>query len=145
MKHIKTVLTAGAIGILLILGYASLKSQPEEVKAAMPTLTHAQLVYTYALEWCESQGNVKAINPKDNDNTPSYYSWQFKPGTFRYFGTKYGIIATSTTDADLMKLMSDYPTERKVLEAMVLDGKRIEWQNQFPGCTRKLGYPPRGV
>ncbi len=142
MKHTKTVLTIGAIAILLTLGYATLNRQPEPTKAA-ETLTHAQVVYTYALEWCESRGVEGAINPKDNDNTPSYYSWQWKPSTFRYFCTKYGIIATSTSEADLMTLMRDYPTERKVLEAMVRDGKRIEWQNQFPGCTKKLGYPPR--
>lgn len=110
--------------------------------ALQPTLTHAQLVYTYALEWCESGGDKAVINPKDSDNTPSYYSWQWKPSTFKYFGILYGILPKSETDAEAKIEMANYDTERKVLEAMVLHDRDINFAKQFPGCTRKLGLPP---
>lgn len=137
MKHIKTVLTAGAIGILLILGYAILKSQPEEVKAEMPTLTHAQQVWKGALEWCESRGKTGAINPKDRDGTPSFGGFQFKPSTLQYYAEKYNVpTATSTMD---------YATQSAVVDQMILHRAEIDWSWQFPDCVKRLGYPPRGV
>lgn len=137
MKHTKTFLTAVAIGILLILGYASLKSQPDEKHEVVPTLTHAQQVWKGALEWCESRGKIGAVNPKDRDGTPSYGSFQFKPSTLQYYAEKYNVpTATSTMD---------YATQSAVVDQMILHRAEIDWSWQFPDCVKRLGYPPRGV
>lgn len=130
---------ASRAGSIAEIAQADIVPIPEAI--AIAPLTHQQLVWTYALEWCESRGILDAINPNDLDNTPSYYSFQFKPDTFRGFGTKYGIIPTSTTAIELKKLMRDYPTERLILEAMVRDAAHINWYVQFPGCVKKLGLP----
>lgn len=139
----KLIHIGAALGVLALLAipWVSIKNAPEP--KTLLALTHQQEVWIAALEWCESNGVVTAINPKDLDNTPSYYSWQFKPATFRYFATAYGIIATSTTDAQLSHLMADYQTERKVIEAMVFHRDDIQWGHQFPWCVRKLGWPPK--
>ena len=98
-------------------------------------LTHAQEVWISALEWCESRGDPKAINPKDRDGTPSYGSFQFKPSTLDYFAKHYGIATTSVMDTDV---------QHAVIEAMVLDAKDVNWSQQFPDCVkRKVGYPPK--
>lgn len=133
-----TATVAAATTLLTIPSTAAYEAKKQE-----PKLTHAQETWVSALEWCESRGVEGAINPKDRDGTPSYYSWQWKPSTFRYYGERYGVVATSTTDAELDKLMRDYATERRVIDAMVLDGKHINWQQQFPDCVkRKVGPPP---
>lgn len=105
-------------------------------------LTHQQRVWEYALEWCESRGVQTAVNPKDRDNTPSYYSWQFKPSTFRYFAFKYGVLATTTSAADLKIAIADYSTEQKVVDQMILHRTEIKWSQQFPDCVKRLGPPP---
>ena len=109
-------------------------------------LTHPQRIWLGALEWCESHGVVTAINPKDKDNTPSYYSFQFKPGTFRGYGEKYGLIEIGKTDAEIKELMKNYKLTVLIMEQMILDKdiKPIVWRNSlFPGCTAKLGTPPK--
>lgn len=147
-KTHKFLVLVALAAILLTLGYvhraAGKETQADaQPEAAQSLLRHDQLVYTYALEWCESRGIETAINPKDRDNTPSYYSWQWKPSTFRYYGTRYGVLATSTTDAELKTAMADYGTQRQVLEAMVNDAGHINWNQQFPDCTKKIGLPPK--
>lgn len=97
------------------------------------TLTHQQDVWVSALEWCESQGNSDAVNPKDLDGTPSYGSFQFKPSTLEMFAKKYGVATTT---------LMDYETQRKVVEQMVLHRDEIKWEKQFPWCVKKLGRPP---
>lgn len=109
-------------------------------------LTHQQRIWLGALEWCESRGNVQAINKVDKDGTPSYYSHQFKPGTFRFYGEKYGLVPKGKTDADIMELMKNYELTVKIMEQMILDQSisAHEWRySLFPGCTAKLGTPPR--
>lgn len=113
---------------------------PPVVKAM--TVTHEQETYVRALEWCESHGVITAVNPNDLDNTPSYYSWQWKPSTFRYFGVMYGVLPSEITEAEMLKKLADYETQRKVIEQMVIHANQIEWKNQFPGCTKKIGLPP---
>ena len=129
------------IGQIVILGLANKKEVDEEI-IIKPTLSHEQMVWTYALEWCESRGVMTAINPNDLDNTPSYYSYQWKPGTFKYYGEKYGVIEKGKTEEEIMELMKDYELQRQILTAMVLDGKNIKWEKQFPWCVKKLGRPP---
>lgn len=104
-------------------------------------LTHAQEVWISALEWCESRGNPNAINPLDNDGTPSFYSWQFKPATFRLFGELYHVIEQGHTDAEIMELIKDYDLQKAILRNMVEDPS-IRWEGQFPACVRILGRPP---
>lgn len=110
-------------------------STPQEWLVAHPeaqTLTHEQQAWLGSLEWCESRGNPKAINPKDRDNTPSYGILQFKPTTFALFAKLYG--TGSTTD-----FMN--PTEQEaIVKQMILRG--VNWAQQFPDCTKKLGTPP---
>jgi hypothetical protein len=132
------------LGASFALSMETTSAQASETTATTTPalLTHQQLVWSYALEDCESAGNESAINPRDLDGTPSYYSFQFKPSTFLGFGIHYGILATGTTPAQLKVAMRDYPTERKLVEAMVHDGKNINWHRQFPDCVRKLGMPP---
>ena len=131
------------IGQIVILGLANKKEvEIDEEIIIKPTLSHEQMVWTYALEWCESRGVMTAINPNDLDNTPSYYSYQWKPGTFKYYGEKYGVIEKGKTEEEIMELMKDYELQRQILTAMVLDGKNIKWEKQFPWCVKKLGRPP---
>jgi len=106
------------------------------------TLSHRQIVWRNALEWCESNGNKEAINPNDEDNTPSYYSFQWKPGTFKSYAIKYGVIPANTTNEKAFELMKDYNLQVKVVDNMILD-QTIKWNIQFPGCTKKIGNPPR--
>lgn len=116
------------------------------VRAETIKITHAQDIWISALEWCESQGNLKAINPDDKDHTPSYYSFQFKPGTFRLFGELYGIIEKGKTNEQIMELIKEHSIQREIVENMVND-KSItsnQWKYRlFPGCVKKLGLPPK--
>lgn len=115
----------------------------EEPKRYVPT--HAQTVWLHALEWCESRGKESSINPEDRDGTPSYYSFQFKPSTFKSYALKYGLLESSdlNTDAKVMKEMSNYNTQKAIVTEMLNDPK-VKWNNEFPDCTkRKIGLPPR--
>ncbi len=127
------------------------KSDVEEVVVPAPVvwvdpLTHPQRVWLGALEWCESKGNPEAINKVDKDGTPSYWWYQFKPSTFKGFGVKYGLIAKETTLAQVAVLMKDYGLTINIMEHMVLDPDITpkQWRySLFPGCTTKLGTPPK--
>ncbi len=112
------------------------------VKLYQPT--HAQTVWLHALEWCESGGNKNAINPEDKDHTPSYYSFQFKPSTFKAYALKYGILKKEDVDTSvkLMEQLKNYNNQFQVVSSMIND-KTIKWRSQFPGCISKLGLPPR--
>lgn len=106
-----------------------------------PKLSHRQEVWIGALEWCESRGNNEAVNEVDLDGTASYYAFQFKPGTLRYYGELYGIIEKGKTDGEIMSLLKEYDIQRSIVEDMVLD-HGVQWERQFPGCVAKLGRPP---
>lgn len=83
------------------------------------------------LERCESSGDPKAVNPKDLDGTPSYGSFQFKPGTFRMYKARYG------TEGNMM----DRTAQREIVVRMLGD-KRVRWGTEFPDCVSKIGLPP---
>jgi len=123
------------LGLILAILAAVIPQEAESVPEPAPILTHAQMVWSYALEWCESRGNPEEVNPKDLDNTPSYGGYQFKPGTLGYYANLYGVPQATTT--------MDYDTQRAVIEQMIAHSSEIDWEQQFPGCTRKLGYPPK--
>lgn len=112
-----------------------------EPNAQRQPLTHAQEVWLSALEWCESRGNPSAINKVDRDGTPSYYSYQFKPGTFKMFGEYYGVIPTNLPTNDLMELMKRHDLQREIVRHMIKDPD-TRWSQQFPACTKLLGTPP---
>ena len=121
--------------------------QPEavEVKVEEPQvdpLAHRKEVWLSALEWCESHGNHNAINPKDLDGTASYYSFQFKPQTFKVYGIKYELLEPGLENADYFNLMSDYELMRDIVRHMIED-KSVVWSQQFPACTQQIGLPPR--
>lgn len=125
---------------------AATKEEPPQA-IEEPALTHAQEVWISALEWCESRGKVDAINPKDRDNTPSYYSFQFKPETFLGYGLEYGILPATTTidSAAFTEAFKSWEQQRAVVAAMVLHRDEIDWEQQFPDCVkRKIGMPPPG-
>lgn len=98
----------------------------------MDVLTHQQRAWLGALEWCESRGVPEAVNPRDLDDTPSYGILQFKPSTLEYFKKAYKI------EGRLM----DPRTQEQIVEQMIIRGG-IDWHHQFPGCTKKLGNPPK--
>lgn len=118
---------------------------PENAEASTTpehTLTHAQEIYASALEWCESNARGGAINEVDLDGTPSFYWYQFKPGTFRGYGEKYGLIEKGKTDPEILELMKDYELTRSIVEHMIPD-PAVRWENEFPDCVKtKIGRPP---
>ena len=118
-------------------------SESQEIKLPpKPILTHQQEIWRSALEWCESRGVKEAINPNDKDNTPSYYSWQFKPSTFKNLGILYGVLPPETTNAQIPELIKDYQLQKDIVGFMILD-KSTRWQTQFPDCVnKKIGRPP---
>jgi len=143
----KKYLLAILVGALIIFMFWPVKAQqvstPEEIKVIpKPTLTHQQDIWRSALEWCESRGVKNAINPKDKDGTASYYSWQFKPSTFKTLGIKYGVLPKETTNAQIPELIKDYQLQKDIVGYMILD-KSTRWETQFPTCVKKLGRPPR--
>jgi len=144
----KKYLLAILVGALIISMFWPVKAQqvsaPEEIKIIpKPILTHQQEVWRSALEWCESRGVKNAINPKDKDGTASYYSWQFKPSTFKAFGIKYGVLPKETTNAQIPELIKDYQLQKDIVGYMILD-KSTRWSQQFPDCTKRfIGNPPK--
>lgn len=105
------------------------------------SLSHEQKVWLAALEWCESRGVKTAVNPKDLDGTPSYFSFQFKPETFKRYGIKYGIFPPDVTDEEIKAKLDDYPLQKKIVSFMI-DDPKINWRREFPDCVRRLGKPP---
>ena len=101
------------------------KSSPEWL------FNHQREVWLANLEWCESHGIPSAVNPKDNDGTPSFGAFQFKPATFRGYSKKYGLTGS----------LMDYESQKAIMLRM-LDDKDVRWENEFPACIRKLGLPP---
>ena len=108
--------------------------------SAYDLLPHDQQVWISALEWCESKGNHGAINPKDVDNTPSYYSFQFKPSTFKYYGEKYGVIEKGLSQNELLESLKSHYLQREIVSFMLSD-KTVKMNKQFPACVRSLGLP----
>lgn len=122
----------------------TLKTKPDwhTVGTGQYEPTHPQLVWTYALEWCESRGVSTAVNPKDKDGTPSYYNFQWKPETFKGYAVRYGLLPASLELADYQNWMSDYELQREIVHRMLND-KAVTWPQEFPDCVlRKVGRPP---
>lgn len=115
--------------------------EPECIGAHCYTPTHRQEIWIAVLEWCESGGKAAAINPKDRDNTPSYYWFQFKPETFEKYLLKYEL-ALPTSTIRVMELMKDYELTREIVRRMIGD-KDVNWAQEFPDCVPKIGKPPR--
>jgi len=111
--------------------------EKEELK-----ISHEQDTWIRALEWCESQGKVTAINPNDKDGTPSYYSFQFKPSTFKYYGEKYSVINSKLDDESIKELLKKRELQELIVKNMLLD-KSVNFRQQFPACVKKLGLPPK--
>lgn len=145
-KHLffVAVLVAGASAITL---WPHTTVEPEAIADQTPekppvTLSHRQEVWINALEWCESQGVTTAINEEDLDGTPSYYSFQFKPSTFKFYGELYGVIEAGVPHEKLMELLKSHDLQKEIVTNMIHD-PGVEWEKQFPGCVKKLGRPPK--
>lgn len=80
---------------------------------------------------CESGGNPNALNPVDNDGTPSHGLLQFKDTTFTMYSERYGV------KGELYD-----PEVQKQLVRFMMDDSRVNWFNEFPACVRRLGLPP---
>ena len=153
-RKIRTAITLAAVVVLSIAIFAKLNESvpPANMEPWMavempdqkpdPSLDHRRDVYIHALEWCESRGYNAAINEEDKDGTASYYNFQWKPGTFKGYAIKYGMLSKGLEDSDYFNWMADYDMQHAILEKMVRD-KDVVWSNEFPACTRTLGMPPR--
>ncbi len=96
-----------------------------------------------AMARCESWGNPLAVNEKDLDGTPSYGLYQFKPGTFRHYVRKYGLFDWEKwTAKDWKSAIWNGEYQETVFRKMIIDSE-VDLRREFPGCTRKLGLPPR--
>lgn len=145
-KRIAIIAIAIILAALAIFLTTRTASKEIEVAADPKTvdheLIHRRETWISALEWCESRGFKEAINPKDRDGTPSYYSWQFKPDTFRYYGLKYGLIPESVSDAEVKASMKNYELTREIVRHMI-DDPKVVWLQEFPDCiSKKVGLPP---
>lgn len=141
------------LALLFLLGLAGAARSAWESgrwQAALPpavmfspavALTHEQDVWLHALEWCESRGIKTAINPKDLDGTPSYYSFQFKPSTFKQYGIRYGLLSRRVSDEEITAKLDDYNLQKQIVTLMIND-PRVNWRREFPACVRQLGSPP---
>ena len=108
----------GALGDVLPENSTAAKTVQSDEKtqvSAYDTLTHQQKVWINALEWCESRGKKDAINPNDLDNTPSYYSFQFKPSTFKQYGEKYGVIKKDLSEEEINIVLKDHYLQREIV------------------------------
>ena len=112
-----------------------------EEKAEEETIDPLDL-WLAKLEYCESTGNRYTINPTDNDGTPSFGPFQFKPDTLAYFGSAYGYLVHGTTGDMLLKSgqIFDRDLQRNTVKAMARD-KEVDLAQQFPTCVRKIGLP----
>ncbi|MFN3781544.1 MAG: hypothetical protein ACK4SO_05160 [Candidatus Kapaibacteriota bacterium] len=117
------------------------KQEIKEQTNWQTSLKHQQEIWISALEWCESRGIKEAINPRDKDGTPSWYSFQFKPETFRYYAIKYGLLSKEITLTETMEKMENYDLQREIIRRMVSD-RNIKWDQEFPSCFKKIGPPP---
>jgi hypothetical protein len=109
-------------------------------------LTAKQLLWKAQLELCESGGNPKAVNPMDKDGTKSYYSFQFKPGTFSGYAIQYKLLPNDLEYEDYFNWMADYDLQSEIITRMIGDKKipDVVWNKTlFPDCTNRYGTPPR--
>ena len=152
MKNLKYIIYAVLIlSMLLLMGIAekadSISSEQKgqilasSVEPSATSTTYAQEVWLGALEWCESRGKTTAINAVDLDGTASYYSLQFKPGTFRGFGEVYGVIPKGLSHAEIMESIKDTSLQKDIVRGMINDPSTA-WETQFPWCVKKIGRPP---
>jgi transglycosylase-like protein with SLT domain len=139
----KTIYALGAIILIALTGLSFAHTaalvtsnrveQPVVATSSTEALTSEQQAWLGALEWCESNGNPGAINPKDSDGTPSYGLLQFKPGTFAEFARIYHLASTT----DYMD-----PVEQAQIVTKMIESGTVDFHHQFPDCTHRLGTPP---
>lgn len=137
-----------AVAILLaicsrqIISWVGLLSAQVSSGAIFPlNLTHEQETWLAALEWCESSGVPAKINKKDLDGTSSYFSFQFKPSTFKLYGIRYGLFYSDVNDDYVKQKMADYELQKKMVSLMFSD-PRVNWKREFPDCVKRIGLPP---
>lgn len=105
--------------------------------------TQAQDEWINNLGSCESGNNQNAINPEDLDGTASYGRFQFKPGTWKHYITKYDLFERDGwEEADWTNAMMAGDLQEIVLTHMIYDSK-VNFAREFPACVRKYGWPPK--
>jgi len=144
---LKSILAALIVTLILLSFSYTSADESSKTKSIEPVLSHQQEVYLHALEWCESRGIQTAVNPKDRDGTPSYYSFQFKPDTFKWLVVKYEILNKEDVNTleKVKKNMANYELQKLIVKHMLFDST-IKWENKFPDCVnKKIGRPPKVV
>lgn len=134
MKYLQSIFVLLTLIIIVNVPSVTYYAKAQE----LPRLTHQQQVWLNALEWCESQGITTAINQNDVDGTPSFYSFQFKPDTFRGFAVKYGLKrAEISVYGDQIEIMTNMLNDPDITPK--------QWKySLFPDCIQhKIGLPPR--
>ena len=110
--------------------------------AAPSRLSLAQSEWLWRLEECESGHNPLAHNPRDTNGEESNGLYQFQRPTWRGYNLKYLIYpADQWEPSDFENNLWDGKMQRAILEEMLFD-KSVRWQNEFPGCVKKIGLPP---
>jgi len=148
-RKILIVISAVILGILLFSLWVNVAASDIEFKTGKtiststgPDISPAQNAWIDKLEMCESGGDPTAINLVDLDGTSSFYSFQFKPDTFRIFGELYGVIPKGLSKEENMTLLKERKLQRDIVSFMILD-KKTNWEQQFPSCVTQLGRPPK--
>ena len=113
----------------------------QRAEPIMTELSPQREVWVKDLEQCES-GSQDVINKMDTDGTPSYYWFQFKPSTFESFAIKYKLLPNEETEDYYFEKMHNRDLQLEIVKLMVLD-ESVNLRKQFPGCTTKLGLPPK--
>jgi len=107
----------------------------ESVDLPKTELTREEEEYLKKLEQCESGGST-TIRILDTNSEYSTGRYQFQDQTFLTYGQKYGLIATSTTEA--RPLIFDGDLQQEIAIRMLRAGEQKHWYN----CTNKIGNFP---
>lgn len=144
-RHVIAIASIVSISVSILLT-PSIEFRKKDTRPIEELITiersHPLETWLSALEWCESRGVASAINEVDRDGTSSFYSFQYKPSTFKDFGEAYGILAKGLPSKTLSDLLKDTTMQRDITRIMSQD-PHVELAGQFPECLRKIGRPPK--
>lgn len=116
------------------------------ISAEAPEMTPEQLfnrdlsIWSDKLGQCESQGNPKAINPKDSDGKPKFGYHQYMPSTFIGFAKKYNIYPEIDVDVAFTYMLDKEKTTHLTMEVMRQNPK--EFGHWGKTCRDFAGQPP---
>lgn len=89
---------------------------------------------------CESQGNERALNPKDRNGLPSYGLLQFQEATLRSVIKEFDLLP-DIEDKEVLNVIYDGNLQIKAFLAMYGEGRSPSWfKSQFPACSQRYNY-----